>query len=63
MEAKKSSQTVTYFTQACLTLVSHAADQMNTSWVEGFMTSDTKWIALFSTLATLLILAWSYIPA
>jgi len=27
------------------------------------MTSDTKWIALFSTLATLFILASAYIPA
>jgi hypothetical protein len=26
-------------------------------------TSDGKWIAVHSTLATLLILAWAYVPA
>jgi hypothetical protein len=26
-------------------------------------TSDTKWVALYSTLATLFICSWAYIPA
>ena len=26
-------------------------------------TSDIKWVALYSTLATLLICSWAYIPA
>jgi len=26
-------------------------------------TSDSRWIAVHSTLATLLVLAWAYIPA
>jgi hypothetical protein len=26
-------------------------------------TSDSKWMVIHSTLATLLILAWAYIPA
>jgi hypothetical protein len=26
-------------------------------------TSDTKWIVLYSTLATLFICSWAYIPA
>jgi hypothetical protein len=38
-------------------------DEINTSWVEDVMTSDTKWIAVYSTLVTFLILAWAYIPA
>ena len=40
-------------------------EQISTLWVEGVMTwtSDSKWIAAHSTLATLLILAWAYIPA
>jgi hypothetical protein len=28
-----------------------------------FWTSDSKWIALYSTLATLFICSWAYIPA
>jgi hypothetical protein len=28
-----------------------------------FWTSDSKWIALYSTLATLFICLWVYIPA
>jgi hypothetical protein len=33
--------------------------------MEGVMTwtSDSKWIVVHSTLATLLILSWAYIPA
>jgi hypothetical protein len=26
-------------------------------------TSDTKWVVLYSTLATLFIFSWAYIPA
>jgi hypothetical protein len=26
-------------------------------------TSDTKWVVLYSTLATLFICSWAYIPA
>ena len=28
-----------------------------------FWTSDSKWIAFYSTLATLFICSWAYIPA
>jgi len=38
-------------------------DEINTSWGEDIMTSDTKRIAVYSTLVTFLILAWAYIPA
>lgn len=39
------------------------AGRDHTSWVEDVMTSDTKRIAVYSTLVTFLILAWAYIPA
>ena len=37
----------------------------HTDWTEGVMTwtSDSKWIVVHSTLVTLIMLSWAYIPA
>jgi len=43
----------------------HVVNISDTDWMEGAMTwtSDGKWIVVHSTLVTLVMLAWAYIPA
>jgi len=59
------TQAVTYFTGwHGAGVISFESDQGPLGWrVVMAWTSDSKWIALHSTLATLLVLAWAYIPA
>ena len=44
----------------------HVVNVRHTPWMKGYdmtWTSDSKWIVVHSTLVTLVILSWAYIPA